>query len=118
MESMSPDMSPQPGNVEAKKPIDMKAFRAEIAALIAERKNILREIEMDLNDLNEKDAKMWYRIKNYTKGSITREDLEKYRKDTTESENSTRISFMGGIIVNTLTGIWGKEDLERLGIKI
>ena len=93
--------------------IDMNAFRKEIAELIVERGSMDMEVAMDLNELNETDARMWNRIKNYKKGSITREDLVAYRKDTESLNNATRIAFASTIIANMLQAIWGEEDLAE-----
>ena len=91
--------------------LNMQNFRREMDALILE-KNVPRELGINLNNLTEADALMWYKVKNYTKGSVTREDFEIYKNDTKYKHD--RETFAGTIVANKLQPIWTKEELESM----
>lgn len=107
------ESQPEPKNKLEKPIINMGIFRAEIALLIAER-NIPGEIEkINLTDLNEKDAIMWYKIKNYVKGLITQDQYEEYKKDVRDSKNPSRNCFLA-LVNNKLTPFWISDNMEDL----
>ena len=116
---MSPkDTLPQPTPLEETKElvVDMLAFRAEIAALIIERKkqyiDMIELLSVNPDELTMEDAQMWYRVKNYQKGSVTRPEYEKYSRDVVNSNNPSRINFRA-VIANKLTQPWIMEELEE-----
>ncbi len=55
--------------------IDMEAFRKEMVELIVAKGNIPTETVMNLAELTETGAEIWYKIKNYTRGLVTKADF-------------------------------------------
>jgi hypothetical protein len=101
--------------------INMEAFREEIAGLIVERQKYktiedlkdFRGIDLaKLNDLTEEDAAMWYKMKNYRKGIISRNDIIEYSTHVIASRNHTRDSFASAV-GNKLQNIIGDEQIEE-----
>lgn len=107
-----PDEGMQPKN-PTEAPIDMEAFRAEIAEMIVKRGNMPTEQKMVLSELTESDYRMWQKTKNYKKGSVTMAELTAYRAETTQSGIKTRQIFTGTFISNILGGPLMEEELEK-----
>lgn len=89
----SKDQPPIPA-VETKEPeIDMEAFREEIAKLIIDtwkgenKIGIYVSKKINQNHLKKEDAVIWYKVKNYKKGSFSPADLEAYEKNVMSEKN-------------------------------
>ncbi len=113
---MQPDIPPRREPNPDNKPIDMVAFRNEIEQEVKKAKAGNSQMHnfssvRNLDELTEEDARLWYIVKNYTKGSVPEEIYFAHKKEAVDSGSETRSAFVGGVIGNILTAKWGEEIL-------
>ncbi|KKQ88185.1 MAG: hypothetical protein UT09_C0002G0023 [Parcubacteria group bacterium GW2011_GWF2_38_8] len=70
-------------------------------------------LSVDPNELTTVDADMWYKVNNYERGLVTPVDLQEYRTDVKNSNNSSRLQFQG-LIFNKISPIWSYETQEKI----
>jgi len=70
---------------------------------------------VNIEDLTAEDFAMWQRVKHYPNlGKITPEELARYEDGITAGGNPSRMKFVGGLINNKITSIWGFEQLAEM----
>lgn len=102
----------------------MDPFRVEIQFLIDQRKErhadkvhtelgMIELMRVNVDELTEADFFMWGNANNYTKGLITKEDLDAYKLDTSSSGLVSRTSFCAATI-NIISPFWMIEEMEEM----
>lgn len=105
---------PNPIDKPQKTKPNMEAFRNDINDYVSKLEKGKLPYAIDVFELTEDDADMWYRVKeedNFKKNPIPREQFKKYTQDALNSKSSSRISF-NTIIANKIGELWLKYRPE------
>jgi len=91
----------------------LEDFKKEIRLLKEKREKgeevgMFELLSINPEELKEADALLWQKIKNYTEGSITKKDLEDYKKEIKQAKNESRTQF-SAFLFQKLTPILLKE---------